>query len=190
MKKLLFSSLFAACAAMGLSSCMNGDYDATPTSNNGSTNPLNPTGGGSGGSGGGSGGGGGSFNWSGTDPISAKIDGTAYTGSSATFSSSSVGSIQFDAITASLNGGTIIVGFPVNAAPGTYGSNTTGTAFNYSIVENGQNNGYGSNIFGGSGQIQIAENDATHVKGRFSGTANGSNGKSHVFTEGYFNVTK
>src|SRR6185369_7341708 len=50
-KKVLFTSLLIACAAMGLSSCMNGDYDATPMSNNGTTNPLGNNGGGGGGGG-------------------------------------------------------------------------------------------------------------------------------------------
>jgi hypothetical protein len=40
MKKVLFTSLFLASAAMGLSSCMNGDYDATPEADTGKDNPL------------------------------------------------------------------------------------------------------------------------------------------------------
>lgn len=40
MKKVLFTSLFLAAAAMGLSSCMNGDYDATPEADTGMDNPL------------------------------------------------------------------------------------------------------------------------------------------------------
>lgn len=40
MKKVLFTSLFLAAAAMGLSSCMNGDYDATPDADTGGDNPL------------------------------------------------------------------------------------------------------------------------------------------------------
>src|SRR4051812_32605045 len=74
MKKVLFTSLFAACAAMGLSSCMNGDYDATPNANNGTTNPLANNNGGGGGGGGTSGG-----------SITCKIDGTSYTFTQATY---------------------------------------------------------------------------------------------------------
>lgn len=40
MKRLLFSVLFAACAAVGFSSCMNGDYDADPDTANTAPNPL------------------------------------------------------------------------------------------------------------------------------------------------------
>ena len=40
MKKILFASLFAGCAAIGLSSCMNGDYDADPTGTASGKNPL------------------------------------------------------------------------------------------------------------------------------------------------------
>lgn len=183
MKKILYTSLFAACAAMSLSSCMNGDYDANPATANTGSNPLNT--GGSGGSGGGS-----SFNWSGTDPLSAKIEGASYTGTSASFISNGSGPIQYDAVSSTLNGGVIVVGFPKDAAPGTYTSNATGTGINYSVVEDGVNNGYVSNAFGGSGQIQITENDASHVKGKFFGTLKSSAGKSKAFTEGYFNVTK
>src|SRR4051812_14009784 len=70
MKKILFASFFAASAAMGFSSCMNGDYDANPNSVNSGTNPLqnNNGGGGSGGSSGGA-----------TGSITAKVDGTSYT---------------------------------------------------------------------------------------------------------------
>src|SRR5690606_31645003 len=82
MKKILFTSLIAACAAMGLSGCISGDYDANPDGTTSGANPLNPPGsGGSGGSGGGGGTGGSGntggpgFNWSGTDPWSAKVDG-------------------------------------------------------------------------------------------------------------------
>ncbi len=50
MKKILFISAFAACAAMGLSSCMNGDYDANPDTVNTGGNPLTPVNPGNGGS--------------------------------------------------------------------------------------------------------------------------------------------
>lgn len=188
MKKVLFASLFAACAAMGLSSCMNGDYDATPNANNSAPNPLANTGGSGGG--GGTSGGGGNFNWTGTDPMSAKIDGTSYTATGVTFSSITSGPLPYEGITGMINGGTLLVGWPVNAAPGTYTSNTTGTAIVYNIDENGTNWGYASNIFGGTGQIQIIENDATHVKGRFYGTLKSSGSGTHTMTEGWFNVTK
>jgi hypothetical protein len=74
MKKFLFSSLFAACAAMGLSACMNGDYDATPNSNNASPNPLANSG--NGGGGGGTGGGGGSIGTAAKGEIRCVVNGS------------------------------------------------------------------------------------------------------------------
>src|SRR6185295_11405286 len=70
MKKVFFTSLFAACAAMGLSSCMNGDYDANPNANNSTANPLLNNGG----NGGGGGGGG-----SASGQVSFKVNGKQYT---------------------------------------------------------------------------------------------------------------
>lgn len=74
MKKVFFASLFAACAAFGLSSCMNGDYDATPNSNNGGANPLAGSGGSGGG--GGTGGGGGNIGTAARGEIRCVVNGT------------------------------------------------------------------------------------------------------------------
>src|SRR5687768_11368053 len=94
MKKILLLSL-SAFAAMGLSSCMNGDYDANPLTVNSGTNPLNTGGGGGGGGGGGS-----SFSWTGNEPMSAKIDGIDFLANTGSVSFTHVtgGGANYDAV--------------------------------------------------------------------------------------------
>jgi hypothetical protein len=182
MKKILITSLLAACAAMSLSSCSKA-YDANPDGVASGTNPLNPpkTGGG--------GGGGSNFNWSGTDPMSVKIDGTAYQATTGVFGSTTVGTYSFDYIAGVSGTDQFMVGFPVDAAAGTYTFNNSGTAASFTTVEGGSPTVYASSL-GGSGSVQIIENDATHVKGKFFGVGKNAAGTSKDFTEGYFNVTK
>jgi hypothetical protein len=177
MKKFLFASLFAACAAMGLSSCMNGDYDADPTNVINGNNPLNPTN---------PTGGGGNpndpsyYSWSGTDPVSAKIDGTAYqaTGASA---------MDISGITlVQANDGSqmVQVSFPSTTANNTI-LDCSSTSTNFFTV------GSFTTATGTGAKIYVMENDASHCKGKFFGNVKDiSGGGSKDVTEGWFNVTK
>jgi hypothetical protein len=173
MKKLVLSAALLIGASMMILSCNNGAYDANPNTNNGGIGVPN-TGGGSGG--------GGSFDWSGTDPISAKIDGQAWQGTTGTYVAGSG--------IASIMGGNsmenISLAFPENATAGTT-INLGGTT-SISYVK-------GTTMFnstiGGNGTIKITENDATHIKGLFYGTVKELTGSgSHTITEGYFNIKK
>ena len=174
MKKILFTSLFAACAAMSLSSCMNGDYDANPAVAASGTNPLN-TGNNNTSSN--------SFNWTGTDPMSVKMDGTAMQATSGTavnlngllviqgqFGSGKV--IQIQIPTSTATGAT--VAFSGNSGL-TYFEGTTGF----------------TSALGTGGSVYVTENDATHCKGKFyANVKDPIGGTSHSITEGYFNITK
>jgi len=182
MKRVLFTTMIAACAAMGISGCMSGDYDANPDGTVSGTNPLNPPGSGGGG------GGGNNFNWSGTDPMSVKIDGTDFLPAAAIFGNTTVGPFNFDYVQGSSGSDQFMVGFPANATPGTYTFNSSGVAASYTTVENGMPTAYVTSL-GGSGAVQILENDATHVKGKFYGVGKAAGGSKN-FTQGYFNVSK
>lgn len=190
MKKLLYASLFVASA--GFAACNNGDYDANPNVNNSNTaNPIN-TGGNTGG------GNNGGFNWSGTDPMSAKIDGSAW--QAATSHAAEVGilnELTIDGETSDYNatstGSAFALSVPIHPVPGTvYTCNSTNTSFSYTDAT--QNSGGGSagvynTGFGGSGAIKITDT-ATNIKGYFYGTVKNASGTAKTITEGYFNVPK
>lgn len=191
MKKFLFTSLFAACAAMGLSSCMNGDYDATPNANNGNPNPL-ATGGGNGGGGGGGG-------TSGT--ITCKIDGVSYSfQGNYSILSSGVGSMYTIAGGTSdgTTGRTISVGVYNYTGPKTYDLATEGVGnYGYYPMSNTSDvTVYGTNAAGspGSGTATVTSDANNRLQGTFSFTANkamGSGAASSVtVTEGAFDVPK
>jgi hypothetical protein len=190
MKKVLFSTLFAACAAMGLSSCMNGDYDANPNGVNSGTNPLSqPNTGGSGGTGGGGGGITGNFNdaayysWTGTDPLSVKINGTLHqaTGASVLDMGGIIG------ITATGNGKTVSLSLPSGAANGSIHTLSSSSIATVTLQD-------GSTYYsptGSGGAIYVMENDNTHIKGKFVANVKVLSGSDNRnLTEGYFNATK
>jgi len=184
MKKILYSVLFAAFAAAGLSSCMNGDYDANPTGVVGGNNPLNPPGGGGGG------GGGNSFNWTGTDPMSAKVDGNAWQATSTTYIPSMVG-FPASVTGTGPNNTAILVNIPDGAAANSvtnFGSMVT-ASWSANTTSGNPDDVYGAAL-GSGGAIQILENDATHVKGKFYFNAKNTSGTAVNITEGYFTATK
>lgn len=174
MKKLVLSAALLITSSLAMISCNNGDYDANPDTNNSGTPPP-VIGGGSGG---------GSFNWSGTDPMSAKIDGNAFQAASGTghyiaFSGSA-------SISADNNGKTITILIPENTAAGA--TLNVGGSSSLTIQENITD--IYSSSFGGNGSVKILENDATHIKGLFYGQCKNMSGTAKSITDGYFNITK
>ena len=183
MKKILFSILIAASASAGFSSCMNGDYDANPGGVVNGNNPLNPPGSGGGG-------GGGSFNWNGTDPMSAKVDGNAWQAASTTYVPSIMG-FPASVTGTGPNNTAILINIPDNAAANSvtsFGSSVT-ASWSANTVGGNPNDVYGAAL-GSGGSVQILENDATHVKGKFFFNAKNSSGTAVNVTEGYFTATK
>jgi hypothetical protein len=183
MKKLILAASILFCTALTITSCNNGDYDADPnTDNSGIPNPIPPDDGG--GNGGGSGGGNSSFNWTGTDPMSAKIDGVAFQATSG-LANAANGYIVIQG-SAGLDG-TVMLSFPENTGAGTVVSITSTNPASYMSGT--------FDIFntaaGGSGSIKVTENDATHVKGYFYFTAKNAAGANSVtISDGYFNINK
>lgn len=176
MKKLVLSAALLIGASMAILSCNNGDYDANPDTNNSGTGVPSNHFPGSGN------GGGGAFDWSGTDPVSAKIDGKAFQATTASVTPA-MGFLAIQASDASFSN--VNLSIPENAAGGTtvnFGSNT------YVAILDGME--LYSSSTGGSGSIKVLENDATHIKGLFQATVKSMTGKTKTITEGYFNVTK
>ena len=172
MKKLVLSAALLITSSLAMISCNNGDYDANPDTNNSGTPP--PV----------IGGGGGSFDWSGTDPMSAKVDGNSFqatSGSGTYFPFNGSASISAEA-----NSRRIAIAIPENTAAGTV-VNVNGMS-SISITDN-LTDVYSSS-FGGNGSVKILENDATHIKGLFSGQCKNMSGAVKNISEGYFNITK
>ena len=176
MKKGIFICIIAAAGSAIFSSCNNGNYDANPATNY-SNIPVPVTTGGGGGSTS-------SFNWTGTDPISFKINGTAYQLTGGTIVTTS--GIAF--LIAPNGSDELSISFPdataANATVSLGGSNTV-------AYGNPVNNNNTSALSGGSGGIKILENDATHIKGLFYATlVNQSTNAKETLTVGYFNVMR
>lgn len=185
MKKILLASLVSF-ASIGFVACSNGDYDANPNTNNGNvTNPLNTNGGGNSGGGNNS-----SFDWSGTDPMSAKVGGNAWQ------ATSKLAIVSGDLF--------LFQGYADdNTSIGFYVNNnaTEGTVYDFtaSSVEQGMyvtdktimdpSLMYMASV-GNGGQIKILENDASHMKGLFYFNGKTKAGEEITVTEGYFNVQK
>ena len=179
MKKFVIAAAILMSSSMAIMSCDNGAYDADPGTNNNGVPPIGIPGGG------GSGGGGGSFNWTGTDPMSAKIDGTPF---QATGTGNYIEMSGFYIVSAGNAGTSILINFPSAPSANTvYSFNTTTSA---SMTEG--SNSYTSNTAaGGSGAVKVLENDATHIKGYFYGVFKSPlGGGTKTVTDGYFNVTK
>src|SRR5690606_12255911 len=165
------------------------DYDANPDmDNSGAVNPYNP-------GGGGNGGGGSSFNWTGTDPMSAKINGTEWKANEGIY----MNAMGFETIVGqSGNEGdpfasTITIMFQ-NAnleVDKIYDFNTTSTtaSSSYSANLGDPNTVFTGNL--GGGKVKILEIDDTHIKGLFYFKGvNTFTQESVEITEGYFNIVK
>lgn len=186
MKRILYASFFTAFAALSLTSCMNGDYDADPASVSTTINPLTQTN--TNGSGGGSSNT--SFTWSGTDPMSCKLDGAGWQAESSRYEAPAPG-FPATVVGYGSDNSVIRVNIPTNATLNTtysFGNNLTGTYMTSRTTSDP------SNIYaaaqGGNGQVQVTEEDASHIKGKFYFTAKNTSGASKTVNEGYFNIQK
>jgi hypothetical protein len=185
MKRRLFSVLFVAIAAVGFTACNNGVYDVDPkTDNSNIFNPLNPPGGLNT-----------SFNWGGTDPMSAEINGVAWKADEiAIFEMPTDNSHWF--VTGRNNSGdtaacTLYFRKDVEAGKNYFlhiGNTDQNASFTTKMSD--PNSVYASTLTQ-QGQIKILEIDNTHIKGLFFFM-----GKSPItglwinIGKGYFNVNK
>jgi len=165
MKKVILSALLLAGACATMSSCNNGDYNATPS---GGVN-WNP---GSGSSGGGNNGG---INYG---TMSAKINGTQWTATSTIVSTQ----IGFQVIGQDNSGKGIAVQMTSYNGPGTYtiGFSNTGNVSAVSVID--PNSAMEMLL---SGSVVITSDQNNSVAGTFSAT-----GTNFTVTEGKFNVHK
>jgi len=151
--------------------CSNGDYIANPSSNiNGSVNPLHPLAATD-------------FTWTGTDPLSANIDGAPFVATWATFS--------FD------SGVNVIAGIKGNKVIYLYLTNTwAANLYNMGYHQYNSSGYYGDSTnvywsyYGNSGGLYVLQNDTFRIKGLFY--FQGINAKGEVInvSNGYFNVPK
>lgn len=175
MKKTFYSILFVAVTGI-LGACSNGDYLANPSNpGNGSINPLNPLKSED-------------FTWTGTDPMSADINGTHWVAEAASFTLDTSG-------TNILVGtkGANIMGFYLNNVwsgnlydMGFKVGNRFGTFLDSATAVNGAYFSY----LGNSGEVKILENDSAYIKGQFYFQGVTTGGKIINVTNGYFKIAK
>lgn len=175
MKILTFSTLLAA-AVLSFASC-NKQYD-TEVSDSQTNNNNN---GGGPGSGSGSG-----FNWTGTAPMSAKINGAVFTPTEVKLTKST----GYYTVQGSTDEGTFLsVVFPETAIPGKVLSSPNPALLG---LVTGSSNGT-LNLGSMNGKVKIVSNSATVLEGYFYGDMvdfSGLNGVVIPVTEGYFKVDK
>jgi hypothetical protein len=123
------------------------------------------------------------------DPMSATIDGVAWSSPvpSGRFNNSIVAVAGLDlGLTASVSFGLFA------SAPGTYSVGPNNTNFASAVVTKGGSAGWGSTFAGGSGSVTITTLTSNHMVGTFSFDAGpstgGATGVVHV-TNGKFNIT-
>ena len=179
MKKVLFS-IIAVLATCTFFACNNGDYNANPTSNaNGSINPmdlLDSAG----------------FSWSGTDAISANINGNFFNVDS-TKTSFTLTSTGTNVITGYVTPGHGLR-FELNEV---YGNNIYPLGYNNTYRAMMFQDSVGSSAvtyysyFGNVGQVQILRNDPQRIIGKFHFQAlNMVNGTVINVSNGWFNIGK
>ncbi|PQJ09207.1 hypothetical protein CJD36_020695 [Flavipsychrobacter stenotrophus] len=179
MKKVLFS-IIAVLAACTFFACSNGDYNANPLSAaNGSVNPfdqLDSAG----------------FNWSGTDAISANVNGN-YFNVDSTKTGFFLGSGGTNIITGYISPGRGFR-FELNDVYATniypLGLNNVYRYMMYSDSIGSSAITYYSNL-GNVGQVQILRNDPLRIIGKFHFQAlNMANGTVINVSNGWFNIKK
>jgi len=169
MKRVILSALLLAGVCVSMSSCNNGDYNATPA---GGVN-WNP---------GSGGGGGGNIATTGTDPMSATVGGNAWVAKNGDFMNIS-GNAMISGNAA--DNSTITLSMLNYKGVGTYSGNTTaGGSYQAGSLM------YASGMTGNI-TIVVSEDDATHVKGGFYFSGKTLDGTQSInITQGYFNITK
>ncbi len=171
MKKLFILTSVLALSAWSMESC-NKQSDINVVESQTGNGP------------GGGGSGGGSFNWTGTEPVSAKVNGVPWQATSYTFMSFA----GYYTISAKADDGSSInPGIPENAQPGQVFSTPTPAGLSYT------HQAVSLLLTGNPGKIKVITNNATTLEGYFYGDMRDPQGiKDTVvkITEGYFKITK
>lgn len=187
MKKFFLYTFLLAGLGFGVTGCNNGDYDADPDTNYASgVNPLNPVGGMNT-----------SFNWSGTDPMSAEINGNAWTADDVDMFENPFDDSQW--VIGGLNHSSgsdttmfaLYVQKDVEAGKSyfIFVGNTENTA-SY-IAKLNEPSAYFESTMTNLGEIKILENTSTHIKGLFYFLGRSPISKQYInIQKGYFKVPK
>ncbi|MBS1644345.1 MAG: hypothetical protein JST36_04840 [Bacteroidetes bacterium] len=168
-------SLFAA---VSLSACMNGDYDADPNNVNSAGNPLktervlNGTGTND-------------FARSGMGNLQVKIDGGVVNANDVQVTD--LGGVT--KLSAKIGNDQLEVSFPSNAGNNTTWDLTSSTVAHAGLVVDGAKF---STAVGKGGRVLLLENDAAHCSGTFYFDAAGkaASSETHAISEGVFHVSK
>jgi hypothetical protein len=168
--KILSLTAVLATALLGLASC-NKQYDTTVSDSQIDNNNNNNGNGGSG------------FNWTGTAPISAKMNVTPFLATEIYVTSAG----GYYSVVGQDDGGSILgASIPVNAQEGKVYTMPTPTALSGALPPN-------LALISTIGKVKIIANNSTNIEGYFWGDLKDPNGLSdtgvHV-TEGYFKVDK
>jgi hypothetical protein len=180
MKKVLFSLLLAAGAGLGITGCSNGDYSV---GNNG-VNPLNPPGGIDN-----------TFGWSGTDPMSMEVNGSAWKADQVFIMDAPgmnnkawmISGVNYAGDTTVCN---LVVqkGLQAGKTVFVFYGNTDNVA-SYQSKMSDWENVYASTS-ANLGEIKITENSATKIKALFYFLARNDNGDYVNIQKGYVTVDK
>lgn len=131
------------------------------------------------------GGGGTSWNWTGTEPFSVKLDGVSYTVSAADISIFDI--LGYYNINADLTDDlSIALSLQSGVAVGEYTTPSPNNFTHTNLIT-----GYQGSALNSGGKIKIIQNTATTIEGKFYGTVSSPlSQETHVIAEGYFNITK
>lgn len=187
MKKVLYTMLFCTGLASALTSCSNGEYTANPSSNaNGSINPLTPLTSSQ-------------FTWSGTEPMSADINGVHWVADGGAFTQDSLFTNQMvgtksDGTTMALllanvwGGNLYNMGYHVYDKFGLYIDSLGPDPLKSPNAANAAH--YYISYLGNSGEVKVLENDSAYIKGVFYFQGVNSKGQIINVTNGYFKLPK
>ncbi len=178
MKKLFYGLLFCT-AVYGLSSCSNGDYQASPSSNaNAAVNPITPLTEDE-------------FSWSGDEPLSADINGSRWVADYASFALDS-------------SGGNVIIGYKEGSRyimrfylKDVWTNNLYSMEWKdynrFAYVTDSETlftDGAYFSYLSNSGGVSIIQNDSAVIKGKFYFKGVSANGNVMTINNGYFKIDK
>ncbi len=180
MKKILYSALLFGSVCLGMASCSNGDYIANPSSNgNNSVNPLNPLKPGD-------------FIWTGTAPLSLKINGSSWVADSVIYLVDSLGynlilGIKNKKIQLYLHLQDTYADNLYNMGYNQY--NRLGIwadSFGYSFSDSA----YYFSALGNSGQLYMTQNDTDFYAGKFYFQGVNAMGQVINISDGFMKIPK
>lgn len=176
--KKVFYSLLCAGSLLGFAACSNGDYNANPDSvENGAVNPITPLTSDE-------------YNWGGTDPMSAEINGAGWVADNASFTLDGSGS---NVLVGTKDGSAKVMRLSLKDvwSGNLYDMGWKNTD-RYGLLTDTVNNVFTPyySYLGNSGGIKIIYNDTDAIKGMFYFKGVTLDGQVVTVNKGYFNIIK